>query len=347
MRDIRRKNGFFSRSSSRLLKREKVFDELMKRILSADIGGTNSRFAYFEGGGDGRLKLAGTQWLKTADFSSFVALVDHLRNSGFPLRPEEADIAVFAVAGPVEGGTRSSPPFISWDVDLLRVKEHVRLRKGILINDFVAQAYACRSPVGEAAEEVLQGTIVPDAAAAVIGAGTALGKAALVPLKGNRFQAVPSEGGHTNFPFVSKDEIKFGEFLLGQLGDEYITGNIVVSGRGLSYIHEFLSGEKLHPDEIAATISRDSETLVWASRFYGRACRNYALDVLALGGVYIAGGVAAKMPQLVKHGAFGAEFRSSSTMGHLLKKIPVFLITNEESGLWGGAVLGLQEITGA
>ena len=318
----------------------------MGKILSADIGGTNSRFAFFETGGDGGLRLVRTQWVKTADFSSFVGLVDHVRSSGFPLPPEEADVAVFAVAGPVEGGTQSSPPFISWNIDLSAVQERFRLKRGILINDFVAQAYACRSPIGESAEAVLRGTTVPDAAVAVIGAGTALGKAALVPVAGSRFQAVPSEGGHANFPFVSKQEAKFAEFLMGELGEEYITANVVVSGRGLSYIHQFLTGEKLHPDEIAAKASRDSETLVWASTFYGRACRNYALEVLALGGVYIAGGVAAKLPEMVKHEAFATEFRSSATMGHLLKKIPVFLMTNEESGLWGGAFLGLQQISG-
>jgi glucokinase len=166
----------------------------------------------------------------------------------------------------------------------------------------------------------------------------------LVPVAVGRFEAFPSEGGHANFPFVAKKESQFGEFLLRELGDEYITANMVVSGRGLSYTHKFLTGEELHPDEIAERISHDSETLIWASRFYGRVCRNYALEVLGLGGVYIAGGVAAKMPELVRHEAFAAEFRSSRTLGDLLKKIPVFLITNEESGLWGGAVLGLQEI---
>lgn len=318
----------------------------MKKILSADIGGTNSRFAYFTDGGDGELSLVKTQWLRTADFSSFVHLVEHLRKSGFPLDPEEADIAVFAVAGPVEQGTRSSPPFIPWDIDLSVLSRHFILKRHLLINDFVAQAYACRSAVGASAEQLLPGTMTPDATVAVIGAGTALGKAALVPVAGGRFEAVPSEGGHANFPFVTKKESQFGEFLLRELGDEYITANMVVSGRGLSSIHKFLTGEELHPDEIAARISRDSGTLIWAATFYGRVCRNYALEVLGLGGVYIAGGVAAKMPELVRHEAFAAEFKNSRTLGDLLKKIPVFLITNEESGLWGGAVLGLQEIAG-
>jgi glucokinase len=318
----------------------------MKNILSADIGGTHSRFAYFKWERGGRLALVKTVWFKTSDFSSLVQLLRHLKKSGLPLDPEDADVAVFAVAGPVEKRTRSSPPFISWDVDLTRLKKYFKVKRCLLINDFVAQAYACRSPVGESAEQILPGTIMPDAAFVVIGAGTALGKAALVPVGAGRFEAFPSEGGHANFPFVSKKESQFGEFLLRELGDEYITANMVVSGRGLSYTHKFLTGEELQPDEIAERISHDSETLIWASRFYGRVCRNYALEVLGLGGVYIAGGVAAKMPELVRHEAFAAEFRSSRTLGDLLKKIPVFLITNEESGLWGGAVLGLQEIAG-
>ncbi len=318
----------------------------MKQILSADIGGTNSRFAHFTVGRNGRLTLVGTRWFKTSDFSSFVGLVQHVRKSDFSLDPEEADIAVLAVAGPVEGGLRSSPPFISWDIDLTKLKRRLALRRCMLINDFVAQAYACRSPVGDSAEKILSGERARDGTAAVIGAGTALGKAALVPAGGGIFRAVPSEGGHAGFPLVSTREAEFGRFLMQELGEEYVTGNLVVSGRGLSYVHQFLTGEKLHPDEIAAKISREPETLTWASRFYGRACRDYALEVLALGGVYVAGGVAAKMPEIVRHGAFEAEFRNSRTMGHLLGKIPVYLITNEESGLWGAAFLGLQEITG-
>jgi glucokinase len=73
-------------------------------------------------------------------------------------------------------------------------------------------------------------------------------------------------------------------------------------------------------------------------------CRNYALETLSLGGLYIAGGVAARTPELITHEIFATEFRSSPTMSKILEKIPVFLITNEESGLWGAALLGLQTL---
>jgi len=64
--------------------------------------------------------------------------------------------------------------------------------------------------------------------------------------------------------------------------------------------------------------------------------------VLSLGGMYIAGGVAAKLPVMLTHKVFSEEFRSSKTMSRILAQIPVFLITNEESGLWGAALLGQQ-----
>jgi glucokinase len=157
-----------------------------------------------------------------------------------------------------------------------------------------------------------------------------------------RYIAIPSEGAHASFPFVSLQESRFQEFLIHELGEEYITANSVVSGKGLTLIHRFLTGEKLEPKDVMGRCTLNCETLVWASRFYGRACRNFALESLSLGGMYITGGIAAKLPQLVTHDAFSREFRSSKTMGRILAQISVALMSDEESGLWGAAFLGNQ-----
>jgi glucokinase len=324
--------------------RRESCDKKMRNIFTADIGGTNSRFAYFKREEQGKLSLVDLKWLKTAEASSFKNLIANLTSSDFSLKPSEADIAVFAVAGPIEQGVRCSPPFISWDIDISAAHRDFGFKKTYLINDFVAQAYACRSHIGETAERIKPGTIVKNATAAVIGAGTALGKAALVHYERSGYLAVPSEGGHASFPFESQKECEFQEFLMRELKDRYITWNKVVSGQGLSYLHQFLTGEKSEPQDVVMKILPESETLVWAARFYGRACRNYALETLALGGVYIAGGVAAKTPEVVIHKAFTEEFNSSDTLPDLLINIPVFLIREQNSGLWGAAVLGMQEL---
>lgn len=316
----------------------------MGKILAADIGGTNSRFALFEVAGNGDLALGKTRWLRTAESSSFHDLLSSLKKGGFPFHPGEIDIAVFAVAGPVENGIKSSPPFISWDIDVSIVRTGFGMERSLLINDFIAQAYACLSPAGKSAERILPGHGSPEGTIAVIGAGTALGKAALVPDGRGGYTAMPSEGGHTSFPFASRREFEFHDFMMRELGDSYITANKVVSGKGLSLVHKFLSGEELEPREVADRLVQYPETLEWVSRFYARACRNFALETLSTGGLYIAGGVAANSPELVTGDVFAAEFRCSDTLAHVLADIPVCLVTDQNAGLWGGAVLGARTL---
>lgn len=310
----------------------------IRTILAADIGGTNSRFAFFSADEAGNLTMVSHAWLKTAEAGSFEALLGNLKSSGFPLSPEAADIVGIAVAGPVEQGVRSSPPLIPWGIDISHAAGDLGISRAFLINDFVAQAYSCLSPAGKAARQILAGSAAEDAAVAVIGAGTGLGKALLVPDGLGSYIAVPSEGAHADFPFVSDRECEFMGFLMLANGVSRITYNHVVSGSGLSAIHRFLSEEHLEPYEVAERFPEHPETLAWASRFYGRACRNFVLETLGTGGLYIAGGLAAQNPALVTHDSFCAEFRASDTLGALLRNIPVHLIEDQNSGLWGVAV---------
>jgi glucokinase len=131
---------------------------------------------------------------------------------------------------------------------------------------------------------------------------------------------------------------------MNETGDTYITGNKLVSGRGISYVHQYLTGEKLAPEDVMSRMVPATETLEWAARFYGRACRNFALEALSRGGMYISGGVAARTPGLVKHALFAEEFVRSDTMADILAHIPVFLIQEQNAGLWGGAVVGQQKL---
>jgi glucokinase len=315
---------------------------MTKTILAADIGGTNSRFAHFEINQHKTLTLVNTEWLPTAGAESFTQLLDQLRSSNFTLQPGQADIAVIGAAGPVEHDSYCAPPYIQWNIDLDTDLGSNSFQQSILINDFVAQAYACRSPVGEAARRILDGRMRARQTVGVLGAGTALGKAFLIPTTSGNFLALPSEGGHATFPFTSQKEFSFQEFYREKSGLQQITGNLVVSGKGLHYLHWFLTGEELEPKEVSAGFTAESETLAWAARFYGRICRDFALEAVTRGGLYIAGGVAAKNPELLTHENFRAEFLDSPTMGKLLAEIPVFLIENQDSGLWGAAFHGQQ-----
>lgn len=313
-------------------------------ILAADIGGTTSRFAHFTADENGGLSLVSQIWLKTAEADSFPSLLNNLRASNFPADPQSADIVGIAIAGPVIAGVRSKPPLIPWEIDISHAERDYGFRRCFLINDFIAQAFACISPAGNSAEPIISGSPDRQSAIAVIGAGTGLGKAVLVPDGRGGYNANPSEGAHACFPFIGEKELAFQLFLLNMHKTRCATYNHVVSGSGLSAIHEFLAGRHLEPAQVVEQFPNHTETLAWFAGFYGRACRDFALETLSLGGLYIAGGIAAKNPEIVRHESFRDEFLNSETMRHVLANMPVFLIRDQNSGLWGVAVKAARNI---
>ncbi|MBW1768580.1 MAG: glucokinase [Deltaproteobacteria bacterium] len=316
------------------------------KILVSDIGGTNSRFAYFEMENIHDMTLHGSLSFKTTsrNIHSFTDLLTHFSSIKTPEFEELSnyDVGVFAIAGPVRG-TRCSPPNIKWEIDVSRIGEI----KCLLVNDFVAQAYGCLVPsISKTMVQIKEGAPLPSGTIAIVGAGTGLGHCALLPHDESAgqpkgFTPIPSEGGHAAFPFHGDDEFSFEQFLCDKMKILYGYGDIIISGRGLSLIHEFLTGEELEPKIIADNFESNAKTLQWFARFYGRACRNYALYVHASGGLIVSGGIAAKNPVIVESASFLQEFVNSLTQGDLLARIPIHLNRHEDIGLLGGAYYGL------
>jgi glucokinase len=314
------------------------------RILVADIGGTSSRFGFFTAERGGAPVLRARLRLGTRAAGSFAGLLAGLRAAGFPLEPAAADIAVVAAAGPVIEGVFCAMPLAPWALDFSHATEEFGFRRWLLVNDFVAQAHAVRSPAGEAATPVLPGRAVRGAPVAVVGAGTGFGQAALLPDGRGGNLVVPSEGGHADFPLVGDAEGELGVFLRRQLGVERVTTATVVSGAGLGLVHWHLTGRRLSPEEVVAEVLPGTQSLAWSARFLGRACRIYVLQLAAFGGLYVAGGVAARSPALLAHAEFAREFHASAAMGERVRDVPVFHLADEESGLWGAAALAAQEL---
>ena len=341
----------------------------MRTILAADIGATNCRFALFQVNRDDPerplLGLLREKWLAGGDYSEFPQALRTLRavppdGGGGPFLPDSAQppaMAVLAPAGPVEGDTcRISN--LPWVIRAQDVREGLGIADVRLINDFAAQAYACLLPENIDAAPVLPGKAAPGAPVAVAGAGTGFGQALILndplppatreaptpreqTLRGlMRARILPSEGGHCDFPFVGKEEEAFADFVRQSAGIDRIIGDTIVSGSGLAHIFAFFTGERLPPREATARLPAHPQVLEWYTRFYGRACRNYVLATLALGGLYITGGMALRAPVLA-HPAFAEEFHRSAAQARLLRNIPVFHVRKPEAGLWGAALYGL------
>lgn len=323
----------------------------MSIVLAADIGGTNCRLGLFRLE-RGVLNVDRLTWIKTDSVPHTEALLLAFERE-LEMAPHEVDACVVAIAGPVEDCSRGKLSNGTLTIDFSPLNAHGR--RFFLVNDFMAQAYAVVSPEGERAE-LLAGPEVPhnDGMRAVIGAGTGLGQASLIRIDAHwsvhsaQWLAIPSENGHAAFPFVNDEENACHTFMREQWGVPYVTGDMAISGRGLACLHQFLTKEKLTPPEVGnAALGCDSPTLQWYARFYARACRNWMLSTLCEGGLWIAGGIAAQNPLVVRCKSFTDELYNSPQWESLLRSIPVYMMSDDNSGLWGAARFGQQQVDSA
>ncbi len=317
-------------------------------LLAADIGGTHSRFGLF--------KLAQKQtktlkkspvaecleevWLPTQKANSLTELLHQAKRA--LINPARPTMLSLAVPAPVYDEICHAPN-IPWPLSAEEAlySEAFSGAGARLVNDFVAQGYACLLPHILNLQAVLPGQPIENKPIALIGAGTGLGKATV--LKGEKlsdFRVLPSEGGHAVFPFIGPAEQAFAAFFQQKLGVNELVGDNVLSGTGLEGLFLYHTGKALPASEISPLLPQHPMVMEWLARFYGRSCRNFALDTLALGGVYVTGGLASYVPGLLQHKTFAESFRHSHTQGDLLARIPVHHIGNRSSGLWGAAIYG-------
>lgn len=317
----------------------------MYTIVAADIGGTNCRLGLFSFD-NGQLSLTRSMWIETKGVEHTEDFVDAVEKA-LEVSLEISDAMVAAIAGPVENNMRGRLSNASMALDFSGLLARHNLR-AMLINDFMAQAYAVISPEGKKAVLLAGPDNAPEEATrAVIGAGTGLGQATIVRTFGlpqhSHWQPLPSENGHAVFPFIGSEEDKFHSFICRELNIPFATGDDVVTGRGLAALHKFLTGIACTPAEVGKTaLGSDTETLAWYSRFYGRACRNWILCTLCRGGLWIAGGIAAQNPYVVHNEHFLKELHGHPRWTEFLESVPVYLIEDKNSGLWGSARLGQE-----
>ncbi|MCP1661513.1 MAG: glucokinase [Methanocalculus sp. MSAO_Arc1] len=306
-------------------------------IIAADIGGTTSRFGSFALLEDGELFCRDLVHLRTGESGSFTALIQKAEDAFCSACDHPPAAVVLAVPGPVRKGAPVILPNIPFTISESEQERRFLDRKIILINDFAAQGYACWRNQHLATEVIQEGYFRKEGTMAVIGAGTGLGHCAIKRCNEGLPVAIPSEAGHAAFPFSGDEEIRYLHYLLQKEGISYPNCDLVVSGRGLSHLHAWLTGDCLEPEEIVRQIGSESKTTILFSRFYARACRNYALSLLATGGIFITGGIAMNNTFLVNNTFFRDEFADAGPYTGLLQEIPVSVVTDERVGLLGAA----------
>ena len=188
----------------------------------------------------------------------------------------------------------------------------------------------------------------------LIAAGTGLGEALIID-DGERELVVASEGGHADFAPRTEQESALLDYLRRELG--HVSYERVLSGPGLLNIYRFLRdtrgraeprwlAERLQaedPGEVVSAVALAGEdpncveALDMFASIYGAEAGNLALKVVALGGVYVGGGIAPKIRSKLAEGGFVEAFRDKGRFAPLMESMPVRLALESGAPLLGAA----------
>lgn len=344
----------------------------MTQLLAGDIGGTKTILRLVEADfKDEAIELITLHEARyqSAEFPDLVPIVQNFLSAAATVsgRQPGPEAACFSIAGPVVDN-KSSLTNLSWILDAVRLQQDLSIDRVGLINDFVAVGRGIEGLKPEDLHTLQVGDPEVNAPAAVIGAGTGLGEGFLVQQNG-RYQVYPTEGGHTDFAPRSELEFRLLKYLREKLDINRISVERVVSGMGIASIYQFLrdqqemrespdvaeairtwerevgkSEKTVDPAAViakAAAEQRDrlcEETMKLFVDAYGAEAGNLALKLLPFGGLYIAGGVAAKNLPLMQSGIFINSMRDKGRMRPLMERIPVHVVLNQQVGLIGAAL---------
>lgn len=302
-------------------------------LLVADIGGTNTRCAQVSAAGIGAVSA-----YRNAEFPGLAALlVRHL--DGLP-RDERPRAGAFCVAAPIRGDDVHMSN-IAWQFSRPALRQALGFDDLLLVNDFAALARALPELGTGDLAPVGGGDPVPGAPRVVLGPGTGLGVAGLVPA-GNGWITLAGEGGHMTLGAGDDREEAVLRAARRRFG--HCSAERVLSGHGLAFLHEALhGGAVLTPEAIGAGFTAGDaaarETLAVFFGLLGNMAGNTALMLGAFGGVYIGGGIVPRYLEAFLHSDFRERFEAKGRYRGYLQDMPAWVITDRWPALKGLAAI--------
>jgi glucokinase len=325
-----------------------MYPKILTMFLAGDIGGTNTRVAIFEGDPNHLTPII-IDVYPSRDHAGLSEIArDFLSKHKTALKA-----AAFGIAGPIRNN-RCETSNLPWIIDGAELAAELGVARVTLINDLEANAHGIA--VLQETDFAVVNAGAADAAGnrALIAAGTGLGEAGLFAEPGG-YRPIASEGGHADFAPRNETEIEMLRYLAAQFG--HVSYERVLSGPGLYNIYRFLrdTGRAAEPAWLAEEIaSHDPSACIAKSALQGKAeisvqaldifisvygaeAGNLGLEFMAVGGVFIGGGIAPKIASKLTGTTFMQSFTAKGRMGRLLEAVPVRIIMNDKTALLGAA----------
>jgi glucokinase len=332
-------------------------------ILAGDVGGTKVHLALYEFS-HGQLSHVRDEKYPAQEHAGLEEIVKKfIEESNHP----EVTAACFGVPGPVRGG-RLKLTNLPWILDSRELSMALKIDHLFLINDLEANGYGIPELSADQIFELSPGDPAAVGNRGLVSAGTGLGEALLV-WNGKMHTPMASEGGHCDFSARNETEIELLRYLQKALGGR-VSFERVVSGIGLKNIYAFLRDEKKleepswlkermeqeDPNAVIGELGESGEselcvrTLDIFAAAYGAEAGNMALKILAVGGMYLGGGIAPKILKKMQDGAFMKAFTDKGRLSDLLIHAPVRIILESRAALIGAAAYAearAAELSGA
>src|SRR5262252_1403223 len=311
-------------------------------VLLGDIGATNARFALLTDGA-----LGPVTWIEVARYPQFAdAVRDFLQ-----AHPRKIVInhALFAVAGPVED-ERCILTNLSWIIDGREMRDQFDFGTVRIINDFEATALSLPHLQGKDLRTLGGWHASVAAPMAVLGPGSGLGVAGLLP-HGQQWIVIASEGGHATLSASSRQEDEVLEHLRQRFG--HVSAERALSGPGLENLYHAIAAldgidaptrnaAEITHAALKGTCRTAQTSLNMFCAMLGGFAGNVALSYGARGGVYIAGGIAPRIVDYLAGSEFRQRFEQKGRFRSYLKAIPSHVIVHSAATFLGLRSLALS-----
>lgn len=313
--------------------------------LVADLGGTNARFGWVT---NPSLRVQHVRSLPVAQYAgplqaaqAYLSELPGLVASGAQSTPR---YACLAVAGPLLGDEvkfANNP----WCFSQNALREALGLQGLLLLNDFEALAWSVPS-LDDAQLSFRGARPLPHSTVAVVGPGTGLGVAGMLPTPWG-WQALAAEGGHAS---LAPSDLFEAELLRAAWREHpHLSAEDFLSGSGLERLYrtvaqvlgvatEQLNAEQISSHAIGSTHAVCTRTVDTFCALLGAFAGDVALTLGARGGVYIGGGIVPRWGDLFFSSRFRERFEAKGSYQALMKTIPTAVITDTLVALQGAAV---------
>jgi glucokinase len=304
--------------------------------LIADIGGTNARFALC----DDQLRVSDDRQVRCADFPGIESAITYYLQSVNAI--DRITETALAIAAPLSGDLVSMTNH-HWRFGVTALRQHMKWRRLIVLNDFTALAMAVRHlPKNELQQigGVQQQTTAP---IALLGPGTGLGVSGLI-FSGEHWLPLQGEGGHGSLAPGTERELALLRYLWRRFA--HVSAERALSGPGLVNLYDAVCGvdgseaqsyqaQDITERALTGSCLQCVEALDTFCALLGSVAGNLVLTLGATSAVYIGGGIVPRLGDYFMRSKFRERFESKGRYVEYLRPVPAYVIHSAQPAFVG------------